>query len=110
MSMLAWLPLVHAALGTCHLSGRFGSALTAKLLVDAVIQMVRTLEHELGLRGLMHLPQVVIQETPLLGSQEKLMLMCAGTAALMMANAVLLLLWLSLLADLVELVRLPAQT
>ncbi len=62
--MLAWLRLVHAASGTCHLSARFASALTAKLLVDAVIQMVTTLEHELGLRGLVHLPQVVIQETP----------------------------------------------
>ena len=61
--MLAWLKLVVAS-ETCHLSGRFGSALTAKLPVDAVLQVVRNLEHELGLRGLKHLPQVVIQEKP----------------------------------------------
>lgn len=122
MRMLAWLKLVHAASETCHLSGSFGFALTAKLLVDAEIQMVRTVEHELGARGLMHLPQGVFQETAQLGSQEKLLLICTGKAALLMANAVLLLLlpllamllllllllWLSLLADLLELARLPA--
>ncbi len=122
MSMLGLLKLVHAACGTCRLSGKFGSALTAKLLLDAEIHMVRTVEHELGARDLMHLPQVVIQETAQLGSQEKLLLMCTGKAALLMANAVLLLLlpllavllllllllWLSLLADLLELARLPA--